>query len=158
MSFCVKCGYKLEADDQFCHACGASVARRTYEPQPSPAGYPTAPTGLVPVMEEAPKISGKTKALGFVGMGLSIESFIVAIIGLLYTLIFVAIPPASFIFSLYLSVFSMPPAIVGRILSKKSIEGGNRSTVCTVGTRLGLAAIIISAVMVFIGFTSLSMY
>lgn len=158
MSFCVKCGYRIESDDKFCFACGAPVAGRESEPAPVAAPYPVVQPGLVPVMTEPPRLSVKTKVLGFVGMGLSIGGFVIAILGILYTMIFMEIPPAGAVFAFYLSVFSMPLSIVGRILSKKSIEGGNQSTVCTVGTRLGLAGIIISAVMLFLGFTNLMVY
>ena len=145
MSFCSHCGNQMEAGDKFCRVCGTAVPEES-APQNVPA----------PVAVKAePVIDGKTRALGFVGMGLGIGGVVMGALGLLYTMIGLNLEGMGFAFSLIFGLFSMPMSIVGRILSNKSIEGGNTSGVCSAGTKLGMAGMIVSAVMLFFGFISL---
>lgn len=145
MSFCSHCGNQMETGDKFCRVCGTAVPEES-APQNVPA----------PVAVKAePVISGKVKALGFVGMGLGIGGVVFGALGVLYTLIGMAMPPMGITFALIFGLFSVPLSIVGRILSYKSIEGGNTSGVCSAGTKLGMAGLIVSAVMLFFGFINL---
>ncbi len=142
MSFCSNCGNPLDTTSKFCSNCGASIA---------------APV----IVEPAPHIREvpvKAKVMGFIGMGLSIGGLIMAIIGLLYTFIFISIEPeAGFVFSLIYGLFSLPLSIVGGMLCKNSAGMGNRSAACSAGSKLGVAGIIVSGVMLFFGLISLSM-
>ena len=144
MSFCSHCGNQLESGDKFCRACGAAVVAEPVQNVPAPVA-----------VKAEPVIDGKTRALGFVGMGLGIGGVVMGALGLLYTMIGLNLEGMGFAFSLIFGLFSMPMSIVGRILSNKSIEGGNTSGVCSAGTKLGMAGMIVSAVMLFFGFISL---
>ena len=153
MSFCSNCGNSLEADAKFCRNCGAPVAE--YQ---TPPCAPAAPVVVPPVPQVYgdPVVSTKGKVLGFVGMGLSIGGFFFAVLGLLYTFIGMAEEGAlAFAFSISFSLFSMPLSIVGNSLSRRSRSMGNNSTPCSVGSKLGIAGIIVSAVMLFFGFIGL---
>lgn len=179
MSFCSNCGHPLEGGHKFCSVCGARVAEpvvtepvRPAEPvmaEPFPVqptmveAAPTQPVQPVqpvyayapvqPAVAATPVPTKKDKILGFVGMGLSIGGLFLGVIGLLYTFIFLAgeVAVATTVFALFFGMFSMPLSIVGRILSKKSMDAGNVSTPCSIGCKLGLAGIIVSAVMLFFG-------
>ena len=160
MSFCSNCGNPLEENAKFCSKCGSAIA--------APAEVPAAPaepvysapvyTPIYNAPAVIPEVSGKTKALGFVGMGLGIGGLFFAIFGLLFTIAnmdsYYDDGTALFL-AIYMSIFSMPLSIVGRILAGKSRDGGNLSSVCRVGTSLGLAGLIVSCVMLFLGFVSI---
>ncbi|MBO5892536.1 MAG: zinc ribbon domain-containing protein [Oscillospiraceae bacterium] len=160
MSFCSNCGNHLDENAKFCSKCGSPIAAPA-ESTPAEPVYSApvyTPTYNTPAV--IPEVTGKTKALGFIGMGLGIGGFVFAIIGIICVLSFMwdsFFVEMAFFWSLYLSFFSMPMSIIGRILAGKSIEGGNTSGVCRAGTGLGLAGVIISCVMLFLGFISLTM-
>lgn len=147
MSTCYKCGNEFENGDKFCRSCGAVLPAAQPEP---PVQEPVA------VIHAEPVVSTKTKVLGYVGMGLGIGGLFFACFGCLYTLIgLFAEGFVGFIFSLIFGLFSVPLSIVGKILCNQSYEGGNPSSTCTVGSKLALAGIIVSGVMVFFGFIGL---
>lgn len=144
MSTCYKCGNEFEYGDKFCRSCGAVL------PAEPPVQEPVA------VIPAEPVVSTKTKVLGFVGMGLGIGGLVFGSLGCLYTLLgLLTEGVAGFVFSLVFGLFSVPLSIVGKILSNQSHEGGNPSSSCTVGSRLALAGIIVSGVMLFFGFIGL---
>ncbi len=152
MPFCFNCGTPLDASGKFCKNCGAAVS------EASTPVNPITPTVIDPVPQVyvAPVSSTKSKVLGFVGMGLAIGGLFFAVIGLLYTFIGLAVEEGlAFGFSFAFSFFSMPLSIIGGILCNRSYLMGNRSAACSVGSKLRMAGIILSAVMLFIGFISL---
>lgn len=101
-----------------------------------------------PVQVAAPSL-GKV----ITGMVLSIAGIAFAGLGLLYTLMFLAVETeVAFAFSLVMSFFSFPLSIVGFILSKNNINQGSASAMSRVGKTLGLIGIILSGVMLFLGF------
>lgn len=147
MSFCTKCGNQLEPGVRFCVRCGAPVSDQA-EPAPRP-DYSRA-------VAAKPVVSAKTKALGFVGMGLGIGGLIFAVLGILYTITFLSLEPAAgFGASVGFGVFSLPCGIVGKVLCGRSMEAGNESAACSVGGKLALASLIVSAVMLLLGFIAL---
>ena len=153
MSYCINCGNQLAENDKFCNACGTKVPEstpevNTYAQEPVQPYYAVAkPVEVV--------VSGKNKALGFVGMGLSIGGLFMAVLGLLYTAIGMVETGLGFGMAIAFSLFSLPLAIVGRILSDRSGESGNTSKACSVGRGLGLAGIIVTGVMLFLGILNL---
>lgn len=167
MAFCSKCGNQIEDTARFCNVCGAPVA--TAAPQnsgysapnqysnpnqyqySSPNQYSTyAPTPTYAQSE----VSAGAKAKGFVGMGLAIGGLVFAILGLLYTFVGLAeeIGEVALGMAIGFGIFSMPLALVGRYLCNKSEEEGNFSGAVSAGMKLGIAGIIVSAVMFFFGF------
>lgn len=160
MSFCSNCGNPLEENAKFCSKCGSAIA--------APAEVPAAPaepvysapvyTPIYNAPAVIPEVSGKTKALGFVGMGLGIGGFVFAIIGFFCTIAnmdsYYNDGTALFL-AIYMSFFSMPLSIVGRILAGRSSDAGNPSGTCRTGSGLGLAGIIVSCIMLFLGFVSI---
>lgn len=150
MSTCYKCGNEIAYGDKFCRSCGAVLPAAQPETAEIPVQEPVA------VIPAEPVVSTKTKVLGFVGMGLGIGGLVFGSLGCLYTLLgLLAEGVAGFVFSLIFGLFSVPMSIVGKILCNQSYEGGNPSSTCTVGSRLALAGIIVSGVMVFFGFIGL---
>lgn len=103
-------------------------------------------------------VPAKAKALGFVGMGVAIGGLVFAVLGLLYTFIGIAteMEGLAFGYSIAFALFSFPCSIVGRVLCNNSKEMGNHATPCSVGSKMGIAGIIVSAVMLFFGLISLS--
>lgn len=183
MLFCINCGTQLNPGDGFCRSCGTPVpaqtpaepvaAETTYappapvEPTYAPPAYtpppytppvytPPAPEyNNIPVYHAEPVITPKAKALGFVGMSLGIAGLFFAVIGLLYTLIGLEEEVVGFVFAMVFSILSLPCSILGKVFYSKAEEAGNTTTPPSVGNKLGLAGIIVSAVMLFFGFISL---
>ena len=152
MPFCSNCGKPLDSSSNFCDNCGVAVVENN-----API-TPTTPAIVEPAPQvyNVPTNSVKSKVLGFVGMGLSIAGLTFAIFGLLYTFIGVSTEEAlGFAFSVAFGLFSMPLSIVGGILCSRSASMGNCSAACSVGSKLRVAGIIVSAVMLFVGFISL---
>ncbi len=133
------------------------VREPIFEPAYTPPAYKPVPSAYPTYAPAAPALSGKTKALGFVGMGLGIGGFALSILGILYVLIGLSEIGygLAFSFALAFGIFSMPMSIVGRILAGRSQDEGNTFKGCSVGSALGLAGIIVSAVMLFLGFVDI---
>lgn len=155
MAFCSNCGNQLDTSAKFCGNCGAPVAVPA-EPVASETFVPVAPAEPERVYMAEPVISVKTKVFGFVGMGLGIGGLFFAIIGVLYTLMgcFAEIG-VGFGFSLGIGAFSWPLCIVGKIFCARSQESGNTSNVCSIGSKLSIAGMIVSGVMMFFGLIDL---
>ncbi len=157
MSFCSNCGNPLNQDNKFCPNCGNLIPPKSTPPTPAEPIY-YEPSTPVYVATATPVVSTKAKVLGFVGMGLSIGGLVMAALGLLYTFIFMGFGEGlSLIYALIFGFFSFPLSIVGGILSNNSMNMGNYSTPCSVGSKLCIVGIILSAVMLFFGFLSLAM-
>ena len=151
MSFCPNCGNSLETTSKFCPNCGTAVA------ETAPVSTPIV---VEPVSQvySTPVVSAKAKVLGFVGMGIAIGGLVLAIFGLLYTFIGMATEEIGLGFGLSVGfgLFSLPCSIVGRILCGNSVGMGNCSKSCSVGSKMGIAGIIVSAVMLFFGLITLT--
>ena len=160
MPYCSNCGHQVEATDKFCGGCGAPVSAPAAAPAPEAAPAPqvvVAPAPQpVPVAQPAtPEISSKTKVFGFVGMGLGIGGLFFAVLGIIYTLVGMGETGLGFGMSVGFGLFSAPMSILGIKFSNDSARAGNSSKCCTVGSKLGLAGIIVSGVMLFLGFINL---
>ena len=181
MPFCEKCGKPVEETAKFCRNCGEPLpASESVEPaysNPGTYAYPTpenvlfkepepvapvyaepaVPVYSVPIYPEPaePVVSVKTKVLGFVGMGVSIFGLFFAVFGLLYTLIGMSEVGLGFGFAIGFNLFSLPCGIVGMVLSNQSRNAGNIAKSASVGAKLGLASVIVSGVMLFLGFVNL---
>ncbi len=147
MKFCPNCGASLEPTSKFCNNCGAPV-----QPDVVPTPVPTPVPISTPVSFVVP---GSVRAQGIVGMALGIAGMVFAILGLIYTLIGMGLDAMGFAFSIAFSIFSMPLSCVGRALCNKSSESGNFSSVCSIGSKMAMAGIIVSIVMLAFGFISL---
>lgn len=90
-------------------------------------------------------------------MGVAISGLALAVLGLLYTFIGMATEEAGLAFgmSVGFGLFSLPCSIVGRMLCCNSVSMGNCSNSCSVGSKMGIAGIIVSAVMLFLGLITL---
>ena len=162
MAYCTKCGNQIDAAAKFCSSCGTPVPT----PAPVTPAYtapaepvytvPVAQTYIVPAAPVVSKVSVKAKVLGFVGMGIGIGALFFAIYGLIVTLIGMEETGMGFGMAIAFSLFaSLPLGIVGKILSNQSMQSGNTSGACSAGSKLSIAAIIVSGVMLFLGFINL---
>ena len=139
----------------------AAPAEQTYAVPVEPVYVqPVAPVYAVPVEQTyavpaEPEISVKTKVLGFVGMGVSIFGLFFSVFGLLNTLIGMSEYAMGFGMAVAFSLFSLPCGIVGMVLSNQSRNAGNIAKSASVGAKLGLASVIVSCVMLFLGFVNL---
>lgn len=162
MAYCSNCGNQIDASAKFCSSCGTPVPN----PVPETPVYtapvepvytaPVAQTYIVPAAPAVQKVSVKAKVLGFIGMGLGIESLFAAIYGLVVTLAGMEETGFAFAMSVVLGLFiSLPTGIIGKILSNRSAQAGNTSGACSAGSKLSIAAIIVSGVMLFFGVINL---
>lgn len=157
MSYCSKCGTPIEPNERFCRGCGAPLAAEApaapaYQPDYNDYSY-----NQPAYSYEQPQVSGGTKAGGFVGMGLGIGGFFFALLGFIYTIIGLEIDEVmSFSMAFAFSIFSLPLSIIGMSLSSKSRNAGNTSAVCTVGKVFGIIGLVLTCVMLFVGFVALA--
>lgn len=183
--FCSNCGAQLASGAKFCPSCGAAVSAPAapatpvapVEPvapvipaepvapvipaepvapvNPTPVYTPNPDYYTVPTVAATPVVSAKDKAMGFVGMGLGIGGLVFAVVAVICALALMGVRYAGFIYAFVYTLFSMPLSIVGKILSGKSEAAGNTSTPCSVGNKMGLAGIIVSAAALFLGIINL---
>lgn len=163
MAYCSNCGSQIDASAKFCSSCGtpvpAPVPVETVQTAPAEPVYtaPAVQTYIAPAAPVKRTVSVKAKVLGFIGMGLAIGGLFFAIIGILYTMIGMVEQGLGFGMSLSFSLFaSLPLSIVGKILCNQSEQAGNTARVCSIGSKLGVAAIIVSGVMLFLGVINLT--
>lgn len=179
-NFCSACGSKMVYVEPAPVVDPAPVAELTptvenvpaVESAPAAEPVPEMPTYQPPVYQVptyqavsyAPQEEKKPVHLAkkIVGMALSIGGLVFAVIGALYTLIFLIgaeeMGIASFVFSLVFSIFSAPLSIVGLVMSNNNIACGDTSTMSQVGKRIGIAAIIVTGVMLFFGIIGVAAY
>lgn len=175
MAFCPNCGNRIDENARFCNSCGTAVVNAA-PPAPAEPVVLTAP--VVPVVPAAPqyiapdytpKIPGKVKAWGFIGLGLGAYGLVYAVLGLIYAFIYMMAAMATAVgtggysgmgiaamfFAVIMGACSFPPALIGRSLCGNSQDAGNTSRACSIGSKLCLAAIIVSAAMMACGFFAL---
>ena len=164
MSYCSKCGTPLDASSKFCPGCGTLVeSAQTPDssawnsvPQTSYSSWDAMDPYSTPGVFVPPVVTGKAKALGFVGMALSIVGFILACIGLLATVATMEeLKGVALGMSIGYGIFALPMVIVGLALSKKSKNLGFTSAAPTAGVVLGIIGIILVGVMLVLGCISL---
>ncbi len=153
MSYCINCGNQLTENDKFCNACGTKVSEAA--PEVNTYAQETVQPYYVPAKPAEIVVSTKDKVLGFVGMGLSIGGLVFAIFGIFATLIGMAEEGIGFGMSIGYGIFSLPLSIASKILAGQSKNAGNTSAAVSVGSGIGLAGIIVSGVMLLLGFINL---
>lgn len=164
MSYCSKCGFPIDPADKFCRGCGTPVAAEapaapaytqpeySYNQPSYDYNQPSYDYNQPVYAYEQPQSTG-SKAGAFIGMGLGIGGLFFALIGLINVLANLDYD-AEFAFGMAVGfgIFSLPLSIIGMIL------GGKNSDCCKAGGAgkgLGLAGVIISGVMLFLGFVSM---
>ncbi len=151
MYTCKKCNFISEKAINFCPQCGTEMEQNEYVVTTEVSSAPVQPTYVSPVSYAPVKKPNLAKKI--VGMALSIEGFVLAIITVLYSIIMsLAEPVAGFIMALYLSIFGFPGSIIGFIFSSAARNCGDNSAMSRVGKSLGLAGIIITGVTLFLTF------
>ena len=165
MFICPNCQNTSNEPSNFCPKCGS---RMTEQPAQAAAytapSMPEAPTFTTPFEPTAQAAAQPTSIpyqperkapLGKViaGMAIAIVGFILAMLTLLYTFLFLSMErEIAIFFAVYLGgFFAFPLSLVGFILSKSAANAGSTSAMTKVGKILGLigwiapiAAIIIS--------------
>ena len=162
MYICPNCGKTSEETVAFCSACGSRMVVQQ-PPVQTPPVYQTPPAYQAPQYQyPAPVYQARVTPAGphkgkiIAAMAVGIAGFVFAILGVLYTLIFIGLEPATaFAFALVVGGIGMAASMVGMIMSRNNIEEGAKSTMCTVGKNLGLAGVIVAGVALFIGFIAL---
>lgn len=145
MRICPYCKKTTNDDVNFCSSCGAQMVEAYPPQQPDYSQRPVQPENKAPSL-------GKV----ITGMALSIAGISFAAINLLYvTLFLIESGETAFVFSLVMSMFSLPLSIVGLKLSASSIAEGSTSNMASVGKRLGIIGIILTGSALFLGFVGL---
>lgn len=168
MAYCTKCGNSIEVGAKFCNSCGAPVSAPSVQSDPVPfAQSNTAPSvqEYTPYVEQpvvvatapAPrKVSVKARVLGYVSLGLGIGAIFFAIIGLLVTIGGMGVAGLGLGMAIsYGLLFALPLAIVGKILANQSMEAGNDSKACSVGSVLSIVTIALTGLMLLLGLIAL---
>ena len=147
MSFCPYCGNPLAEGARFCTGCGKPVVAKQEAPAYREPVVTAVSTEIV--------VPAKTKALGFVGMGLAVGGLFFAVLGTIAVLAGMVETGLGFGMSIAYGLLSLPCSIVGKALSEKSADAGFYGTPTTVGTKLGLFGMIASFVMLALGLINL---
>ena len=136
MNKCTNCGYTTDNNINFCPMCGGKVEAEVFATQQ----IVVAPTYSEPVQKP-------NKAKMIVGMALSIESFITAIVMFFYVGVFSAIlPEMGLIYGIVFAVINLPIGIVGLSLSKDTTNGRDTPIFCRLGKIFGLISVILTGV------------
>ena len=146
MYICPKCNFTTENPANFCMKCGSALVESVPEPQPvEPTYYQPAPeqTYYQPPYQ-APR--QPSRALGIVGMVLSIVGLGLTAIGGLASLVYLV---EEMMDELLVSGFTyfflaFPLSLVGMILCNKSLNAGSTDKKCVVGKLLGIPGIIVA--------------
>ena len=162
MRYCTNCGNPNDDASRFCTKCGEMItAEATGEPvNTMPAeeyNTPVYSEPSQPAVPAEPVVSGGDKAKGFVGMGLAILGLVFAGIGFLYTLIGLTETGLALGMAIAFGIFSLPPALIGGNLCKKSRAAGNTSRACTSGTSMAAIATILTIGMLIVGVIGLGL-
>ena len=129
MFICSKCNYTSDNSVRFCPWCGNVMNEHI-------------------TAFDTPNKSSLPKKI--VGMVLSINCFIFAVITGVYSFILAIVPDEAAVFAgllitVYFSLLGLPGSIIGLIFSNKARNLGDTSKISSSGKGLGLAGIIIFA-------------
>ncbi len=174
MSICKNCGQETTPNATFCGNCGSAMNN-----EPTPASSPeqnTQPTQALhhdaytqqyPVAPaypvygyDKPVVPTGSKVKGYIGMGLSIEGFVMALFTLLYAFITLNVPyPArdGFAFvTMYLAFLQIAASIIGFCLSSSAKSSGFKSGAVTTGFVLGIVGMSIYLFSIFLAIIALA--
>ena len=163
MYICPNCKKVFDSPLKFCYECGTQVVNvePVAEQQPQYQGntynqnpYQQNPYVATPYYQQ----KKPSKAKEIIGMILSISGFASSIIGIIYTILFMAIEPsAGFFMGFIFSLECFPCSLIGFLFSNGCINEGSTSKLSSVGKALGLAGVIISSVVLFLTFACIGL-
>lgn len=145
MYTCPNCGKTYDIPMNFCTICGASMAAQpNVQQQPeSPVEPTTTPAPqYYKTPAPAPAIPTSAKVKSIIGMALSIEGLMSALIGLLYTFIYLVISGyMGFVIGLIFFGVSIPFCLAGLLLSISGAKGGCTWKIAKIGKILGIVGV-----------------
>lgn len=155
MYICKNCNHTSETMLNFCPICGnAMVLEQPAEVQ-TPDTYQNPVVFQNNVIVNQPEPAKKPNlAKKIIGMALSIEGFVMAIITVLYSFIFIMaaigtgepeMGMVALVFTFIMAIIGLPGSIIGLVFSNKARNAGDTSAMSRVGKGLGLAGIIVFA-------------
>lgn len=164
MYICPNCNKTSDTPVNFCSECGTPMVEQApAQPQYQQPAYEQ-PAYQQPVYQQPQPMYQYTQTVTaepskgkvITGMALGIAGLSMAVLGLLYTLMFMAMEPeVGFGFGFVFSIISAPLSIVGMVISNGCINAGSTSAMSSIGKKLGLVGLILSGVMLFFAFISL---
>lgn len=175
MSICKNCGQETTTNATFCGNCGTALntevphtnmEEQSSQPvQPMQSATPTQPYPSAPVYPvygyDKPPVSTGSKVKGYIGMGLSIEGFVIALFTLFYAFIALSAPyftREAFAFvTIYIAVLQVAASIIGFCLSLSAKNNGFKSGAVTTGFVLGIIGMAIYLFSIFLAFIALMM-
>lgn len=156
MYTCPNCNRTYDVPMNFCTVCGTPMAQTASQPEAAPQTFASTPVYQQPpqytVAPTPPPYPTSAKVKCIVGMSLSIHGIANAAIGLLYTLIFMAMSGyMAFIYGLIFAFVCFPFCLVGLILSNSGINAGCPLKMGKVGKILGIIGVIACGLCFLIG-------
>ena len=165
---CTKCKHTVEYTTNYCPICGAETVQVEYvvvsapqaptsapepqvicQPEPTPAPQPNYYYAQ-PV--QAPQQKKPHIAKKIVGMALSIEGFLLAVVYFFYVVFFEAFDPGmGAVMAFFGMMLTFPMSIVGLAMSNSCRNAGDTSKMTQVGKVLGIIGIGIAALYLVIG-------
>ena len=149
MYICKNCNHTSETQLNFCPICGNQMVLEETATAEAAATYQNPVVYTQPTPVNKPSMVKK-----IVGMALSIEGFMFAVITAIYALIFLLAAAtsgetemglASLVLTFFMAIFGLPGSIIGLGFSNSARNLGDTSAFSRVGKALGLAGIIIFA-------------
>ena len=117
MYICKNCGQTYADPVRFCGKCGSNlIEAQGYTPQPEYNPYNNQPQGYSYVTPPAPTSANNNKVMPILSMSLGIFAAVFAF----YVLMFATSSRMGFGSFFFASMFTIPPAIVGLVMSFKS--------------------------------------
>ena len=186
MFVCPNCNHTSETPCNFCMKCGSAMVEKIETPVVPETPVFSQPVVNEPVFEppvaeesvfpaiQTPAPNNyqynyqpiyQTPSKGSL-LGKSIAGMVLSIMGMFLTC-YMSILILSegffdlsevFAFGFVLSLFSLPPSLIGLILSSSASKSGATNKMCVVGKILGIIGIALIATFVILGFMSASTY
>ena len=163
MSYCAKCGQKLQSGEKFCGGCGAPVAGPEATPEKVHIGTPIIPkskkvagiigfilsiyTTITTIPAFMSVLSVSVAALWAILLSMD-DSWVVALIKLLSGGVAAFAPLTTAIAG---AAAILVPAIPAKILCGVAQKGGYKAKICNVGNVLSVLCIVATILMLVIG-------
>lgn len=162
MYICPNCNKQSEVPANFCTSCGTPMVMAPDVQTPAQAAYqapaPVQPQYYQPTCNypQQPKAPSKGKAV--TGMALGIAGLVFSVLGFFYLMLFSAAglaEEAGVVLSFACGFFGFPLSLVSMILSNSSRSNGDTTVFSKLGKIFGLIGVILSGLLLLIGFTGI---
>ena len=162
MYICPNCNKQSEVPANFCTSCGTAMVMAPDVQAPVQNAYqapaPVQPQYYQPTYNYPQQPAAPSKGKAITGMVLGIVGLVFSVLGFFYLMLFSATGPAEevgAIMAFACGFFGFPLSLVSMILSNSSRNNGDTTVFSKLGKIFGLIGVILSGLLLFIGFVGI---